>query len=538
MNRSWRGATIHLPTMHCPFCARNLPDDAAFCYSCGARIDTVSPARGVAAGATLAGVGGPQAVGFAGAAAAASVAAGEAAALAGAEDLRPGPSGPAGWNRQTLMSPGGVPGFRLPAGPTPVTELPGGSEPTPLGPASAARLELPHGLRARREDSGPFAGAAAVAGEAGRMAAAPAAATPRPTHRSLAGVRDSILEERARARQRDADYGVSIDRVDRVAADDVAAAATAAVAAARGDHLYDSDGAEDSLATELVRRRDQQRNVVLVVAAAVVALGMALGGYLIGRAGHEDDRLRGAHDDGDGADDGDDLAAAPGDDLGAAKDDATGAPAAPTTTAEADGTGSAADGAAPRLGHVGADVTSAGHPAAPGVTHPRAGSPPPPGTAGVPIARTAAGSRAAPPGPATPAPAAPSATTAAPATAAPVSDLDTYARYGSGSDHDPGLTDSGIDEAGIAMVVRHHLPNIRACLERRLKINPTLSGRVEVQFTIGEDGAVPAAKVVKDTVGDPAVGDCIVGEMRDWRFPRPVDGAVNLIYPFVFPPRK
>jgi len=513
--------------MHCPYCARSLPDDAAFCYSCGARIESVRPARGVAAGATLAGVGGPV------------LGTGPHATFGGAAaglDVR----------QNTLMSPGGVPGFVPGTNGGAASGLggspyPPGAEPTPIGPSLVARRDAPGPLAGLDvpvdRATGPYdLGGAAAGGASGRIAYADLAAarvavqsgppvsgntlpgawggtgtgtgTATPgapaTHRNLGAARDSILEERARARQRDVDYGHAVDR-ENVADFERAIA-----------------DAEEDPGTELVRRSDNARNVALVAAAAFLAIGLAVGGYLMGRAGR------------DGAgDEPEDVAAAP-DEHEPDRHDATGAPA--PATDEPSALAPATD--APSSAAAAPDATAepAGRPRGPGHAassykpKPFPLVPPlPPGGAGAPpVAATAA-----------PAPPATAATAPAPDTGEPAhGDLDSYAPYaGADKDHTPGADDSGVDEVGIAMVVRHHLPKVRACLERRLKTSPTLSGRVEVQFTIAEDGTVPSAFVTRDTVGDPTVGECIVGEMKTWRFPRPADGAVNLIYPFVFPPR-
>ena len=76
--------------------------------------------------------------------------------------------------------------------------------------------------------------------------------------------------------------------------------------------------------------------------------------------------------------------------------------------------------------------------------------------------------------------------------------------------------------------------SIQDCYERELKRDPGLAGRIEIEFTIGEGGRVEEATVVGNTMGSDAVGSCIVGRIRRWRFPKPNGGSVTVSYPFIF----
>jgi hypothetical protein len=91
-----------------------------------------------------------------------------------------------------------------------------------------------------------------------------------------------------------------------------------------------------------------------------------------------------------------------------------------------------------------------------------------------------------------------------------------------------------MDKEMIRHVIRSHLGEARVCYERQLAKEPTLQGRVLVQFTITGSGHVVASVVQDSTIDDPAVGDCIAGAVHRWRFPRPCGGGkVVVSYPFV-----
>lgn len=87
------------------------------------------------------------------------------------------------------------------------------------------------------------------------------------------------------------------------------------------------------------------------------------------------------------------------------------------------------------------------------------------------------------------------------------------------------------DADAVRKVVRKYTGQIKYCYERRLKENPSLEGRVEVQWTIS-DGRVTSASLFTNTTGDDELGSCIVSKIKKWRFPADqVEGEV--IYPFV-----
>jgi TonB family protein len=76
---------------------------------------------------------------------------------------------------------------------------------------------------------------------------------------------------------------------------------------------------------------------------------------------------------------------------------------------------------------------------------------------------------------------------------------------------------------------------IRSCYERALRNNPTLSGRLEVRFTIGTSGRVTSASS-SGLSAAPEVGSCVVSRVRGLVFPTPEGGSVDFSFPFNFSP--
>ncbi|HLT39652.1 MAG TPA: AgmX/PglI C-terminal domain-containing protein [Enhygromyxa sp.] len=107
----------------------------------------------------------------------------------------------------------------------------------------------------------------------------------------------------------------------------------------------------------------------------------------------------------------------------------------------------------------------------------------------------------------------------------------------------PRLTTSepvvgGMDKDVIRRVVRSHINEIRDCYNLGLAKDPTLAGRIAIEFTIGPSGAVEQAKATDlDGLADPAVPACIVAAIETWVFPEPRGGGrVTVSYPFNLEP--
>ena len=94
--------------------------------------------------------------------------------------------------------------------------------------------------------------------------------------------------------------------------------------------------------------------------------------------------------------------------------------------------------------------------------------------------------------------------------------------------------DGELDPSVVSKEVKRRLGAIKACYERALKRNPSLSGKVVVFWTITEAGTVSGLDIEQDTLGDPEVSNCIKALVKGWRFPRPSGGSVDVSFPFLF----
>jgi hypothetical protein len=89
----------------------------------------------------------------------------------------------------------------------------------------------------------------------------------------------------------------------------------------------------------------------------------------------------------------------------------------------------------------------------------------------------------------------------------------------------------------IRQTIGRAIGGIKGCYERALRRNPTLGGRVTIEFTVGGGGRVMDARATDNTIA-PEVGDCIVARIRSLRFPPPENGNVKISNPFFFQPAQ
>ena len=91
-----------------------------------------------------------------------------------------------------------------------------------------------------------------------------------------------------------------------------------------------------------------------------------------------------------------------------------------------------------------------------------------------------------------------------------------------------------MSKAVISRVVRMFWFQIKFCYERQLRKNPRLSGKVVVRWIIGLDGRVQTANVIRTTLKNELVENCIVRRVVRWKFPRPRGGLLIVTFPFYF----
>ncbi len=90
----------------------------------------------------------------------------------------------------------------------------------------------------------------------------------------------------------------------------------------------------------------------------------------------------------------------------------------------------------------------------------------------------------------------------------------------------------------IRKIVASYLGGLRYLYNKALRHQPTLKGKITVQFEISPSGVVTDAVLVSSSIGYSPLEQAVLDNIRRWKFPALPDGngSVKVIYPFVFVP--
>jgi hypothetical protein len=92
------------------------------------------------------------------------------------------------------------------------------------------------------------------------------------------------------------------------------------------------------------------------------------------------------------------------------------------------------------------------------------------------------------------------------------------------------VDDNGLDAAIVRRYVQRRHEAVRACFERHLMADPSLSGTVMVDFVIGPTGAVAASNAKGVSAG---VSSCVSEVISTIAFPSADNGGMTRVrYPF------
>lgn len=111
---------------------------------------------------------------------------------------------------------------------------------------------------------------------------------------------------------------------------------------------------------------------------------------------------------------------------------------------------------------------------------------------------------------------------------------------------DPGAVAGGAGGAGVAgsyrsnasllAVVRKYAAGIQFCYDNQLKREPGLEGKMVIVLTVLASGEVSEASIANDSLGSAALRECVLVQVREWKFPAIPEGTVTFRTPFVFTP--
>lgn len=102
---------------------------------------------------------------------------------------------------------------------------------------------------------------------------------------------------------------------------------------------------------------------------------------------------------------------------------------------------------------------------------------------------------------------------------------------------DAETSGGNIDRDGIRRVFFSNAQAIRACYENALRGDKGLSGKLVLDFDIGEQGRVLRGDYsrAKSTLANDELATCIINRMKTWKFPEPpANQTVQVFYPLAF----
>ena len=95
--------------------------------------------------------------------------------------------------------------------------------------------------------------------------------------------------------------------------------------------------------------------------------------------------------------------------------------------------------------------------------------------------------------------------------------------------------EEGLTKEEVGRVIHAHMSEVRYCYETAMVRNPSVEGKLMIDFVIGGNGRIKSASPKDSSLKDPQLDDCIVRRLTRWEFPLPKGGVdVAVSYPFIF----
>ena len=88
----------------------------------------------------------------------------------------------------------------------------------------------------------------------------------------------------------------------------------------------------------------------------------------------------------------------------------------------------------------------------------------------------------------------------------------------------------------ITRVINGHNDAIEFCFKRESRLNPNLKGDLQIEFIIGWNGRVKSSRIIKSTLNNKNVENCVKSRLRSWRF-KPIgknEGDVTVRQKYIF----
>jgi hypothetical protein len=95
-----------------------------------------------------------------------------------------------------------------------------------------------------------------------------------------------------------------------------------------------------------------------------------------------------------------------------------------------------------------------------------------------------------------------------------------------------------IDPKLIEQTIARYRFELQLCYELALRRNQQAVGSMEWQWHLDTQGKVYDIDLVKSSISDPKMIECVRGKIARWKWPKPQKGSIQISYPFLFRPAK
>ena len=95
-----------------------------------------------------------------------------------------------------------------------------------------------------------------------------------------------------------------------------------------------------------------------------------------------------------------------------------------------------------------------------------------------------------------------------------------------------------LDPKLIEQTIGRYRFELQLCYELALRRNQQATGAMEWQWHLDTQGQVFDIDLVKSSISDSKMINCVRGKIANWKWPKPQKGSIQISYPFLFKPAK
>ncbi len=95
-----------------------------------------------------------------------------------------------------------------------------------------------------------------------------------------------------------------------------------------------------------------------------------------------------------------------------------------------------------------------------------------------------------------------------------------------------------LDPKLIEQTISRYRFELQLCYELALRRNQQATGAMEWQWHLDTQGQVFDIDLVRSSISDSKMIDCVRGKIANWKWPKPQKGSIQISYPFQFRPAK